>query len=60
MKATHRMRMFHKDLPEGKRFEEGDEIPNGWVDSPDKIGPLKSHNEEVKKTRKKKVTKEAE
>ena len=37
MKAEHRQWLYSKDCPQGRIFEEGDEIPTGFVDSPDKV-----------------------
>lgn len=34
MKADKRQWRYSNEEPEGRIFEEGDEIPNGWVDSP--------------------------
>lgn len=34
----YRTHWYHKDYPEGQEFW-SDEIPEGWVDTPDKLQP---------------------
>ena len=35
---SHRQWLYSKECPKGRIFEEGDEVPAGWVDHPSKIG----------------------
>lgn len=55
MKAEIRTWRYHKDMPQGKIFEVGEEIPAGWVDSPSKIGQKAAPKRKRKAAPKKKA-----
>lgn len=44
MKNDHRQWLYSKECPEGRIFEEGEEVPEGFFDTPAKINDV-----EVKK-----------
>lgn len=52
MKATAKCWMYSKDFPQGRIFEEGEEIPQGFEDHPVKEPPKKKRGRPRKDERK--------
>lgn len=51
----HRQWLYSKDCPEGRIFEEGEDVPAGYVDAPNKLQAVVKKKAAPKKKTKKKV-----